>query len=780
MNKLRILLMVAVLHCFVSNLSAQNAKEIYEQGVKLFSKQDYYLAFVSFETAADKGSIEAKSELGWCYLYGYGTEKDEKKAFDYFNEAAEKGNAKAQYQLARCYDLGLGCDKNVAKSIEWVQKAVRQNYANAQYFIAWSYEYGDGVEKNPVKASELYKKSLKGMEKLAEKGDLDAMCNLGTCYLNGYSVEVDSLKALEWFNKAAEADYVRGYDRLGWYYFSLQPNPDYANAVENFSKAAEMNYASSQYCLGFIYANGYGVEKNEIKSFNLYKKAAEQGNVYAQSELGDFYFYGSCVEQNYGEAVKWYEKAAEQGNSRAQKDLGFCYEYGYGIGQSYEEAVKWYELAAEQGEIVAQANLGYCYANGCGVNRSYNEAVYWYKLAAEQGLIRAQNWLGNYYENSNEYTEAEKWYKKAAEQDNIEAQSALARCYYTVGDLHNAILYWNKAAEKGDAESQLFLGFCYEAVQDYETAVMWYSKSSNQGNSYALFELGETYFYGRKGENYTIGKNDTIAIDYYQKSAEKGNDKAIFRLVKGYLLGEFISGRQIDSAISYAERLDSDGFNGFIKEFDRHDSTSNSDNNTIAEKEYSILEQKKDSTILAWKYLLGYEVNHNIDSALICAESAAQFFLEEPYTYSPAIFLAGLCNDIKGDLIEDSIDGLALSEDFHTYKHKAFLYYDKYICEDNLNKNLKGYVLRRKAIAYGNSFQLIYPKVDENVEADDVIGLFFEPMEEYYTNLAAYKYGNIKAEVYLKEINSFDGSVLFETDILQKKETKTANPQGQK
>ena len=80
MNKLRILLMVAVLHCFVSNLSAQDAKEIYEQGVKLFSKQDYYPAFVSFETAADKGSIEAKSELGWCYLYGYGTEKDEKKS----------------------------------------------------------------------------------------------------------------------------------------------------------------------------------------------------------------------------------------------------------------------------------------------------------------------------------------------------------------------------------------------------------------------------------------------------------------------------------------------------------------------------------------------------------------------------------------------------------------------------------------------------------------------------------------------------------------------------
>ena len=40
-----------------------------------------------YRLAAEKGSLEAKFRLGWCYANGAGVEKDEEKALKYYNEA---------------------------------------------------------------------------------------------------------------------------------------------------------------------------------------------------------------------------------------------------------------------------------------------------------------------------------------------------------------------------------------------------------------------------------------------------------------------------------------------------------------------------------------------------------------------------------------------------------------------------------------------------------------------------------------------------------------------
>ena len=40
-----------------------------------------------YRMAAEKGSLEAKFRLGWCYANGIGVEKDEEQALKYYNEA---------------------------------------------------------------------------------------------------------------------------------------------------------------------------------------------------------------------------------------------------------------------------------------------------------------------------------------------------------------------------------------------------------------------------------------------------------------------------------------------------------------------------------------------------------------------------------------------------------------------------------------------------------------------------------------------------------------------
>ena len=94
---------------------------------------------------------------------------------------------------------------------------------------------------------------------------------------------------------------------------------------------------------------------------------AEDGDSISQYNLGLMYNNGWGVPQDYKDAMKWYTRAAEQGYARAQFNLGFMYDNGQGVLQDDKEAVKWYTLAAEQGYARAQNNLGFMYKNGQGV-----------------------------------------------------------------------------------------------------------------------------------------------------------------------------------------------------------------------------------------------------------------------------------------------------------------------------------------------------------------------------------------------------------------------------
>jgi hypothetical protein len=59
-------------------------------------------------------------------------------------------------------------------------------------------------------------------------------------------------------------------------------------------------------------------DENYGKAFSLYKKAAASGNAYAQYSLGFMYAEGQGVQADSRDAIMWMEKAAEQGIGEAQ------------------------------------------------------------------------------------------------------------------------------------------------------------------------------------------------------------------------------------------------------------------------------------------------------------------------------------------------------------------------------------------------------------------------------------------------------------------------------
>jgi len=282
--------------------------------------------------------------------------------------------------------------------------------------------------------------------------------------------------------------------------FQLLSTKQYELAFSVCKKAAMQGDANSQYSLGFIYVNGYGVGQSYKRAISWFLKAAMQGNKRAQHQLGMIY---ANEIKNYQEAEKWYKKAAEQGDADSQNSLGVMYYAGNGVARDYKEAKKWFLKAAEKEVSGAQFNLGLLYEFGRGVTQNYKEAAKWYLKAAKQGEADAQYNLAQLYRDgkgvTQDYRKAEKWYRKAAEQ-------GVARALYTVG-----FMYY----------------FGQGITNDYQEAESWFRKAAEQDDAMAQYLLGVMHDYGQG-----VPKSSAAAADWYYKSGvsflkQGNNDRAL-------------------------------------------------------------------------------------------------------------------------------------------------------------------------------------------------------------------------------------------------------------
>jgi len=132
-------------------------------------------------------------------------------------------------------------------------------------------------------------------------------------------------------------------------------NGDYATSLAECQPIAEEGDAMAQFCVGRLYANGFGVAMNDELALYWFGLAAEQGYSEAQYNLGLMHSNGWGVEMNDLEAAKWYRLAAELGFVDAQKSLAKLCHKGRGVEQDIIEAYMWYDIAARLGDFDSSA-----------------------------------------------------------------------------------------------------------------------------------------------------------------------------------------------------------------------------------------------------------------------------------------------------------------------------------------------------------------------------------------------------------------------------------------
>ena len=80
---------------------------------------------------------------------------------------------------------------------EFTRLADKEENAEARYYIGRMYEQGTGVQQDELKALEFYQQA-------ADQGSASAALKVGNAYYNGKGKEKDYKEAFKWYKKAAD------------------------------------------------------------------------------------------------------------------------------------------------------------------------------------------------------------------------------------------------------------------------------------------------------------------------------------------------------------------------------------------------------------------------------------------------------------------------------------------------------------------------------------------------------------------------------------------------
>jgi hypothetical protein len=117
---------------------------------------------------------------------------------------------------------------------------------------------------------------------LADKGDADALFNLGQAYRMGRGVKLDLVKAQDLFERAARLGHLDAQTSLGLMLFQ---NGNRIGAMRWLKSAAERGEPRALLIYGTALFNGDAIERDPVKAYAYVSRAAAQGLAPAKETL---------------------------------------------------------------------------------------------------------------------------------------------------------------------------------------------------------------------------------------------------------------------------------------------------------------------------------------------------------------------------------------------------------------------------------------------------------------------------------------------------------------
>ena len=157
------------------------------------------------------------------------------------------------------------------------------------------------------------------------------------------------------------------------YQFGNGCEKNLVKAVDYYERAAELGNHKALNNLGQCYEHGNIVEQDFKQAYLFYKKAAMAGHEQAMNNLAQCYMRGMGTPIDYYKARAWFEKTANsRGDRVAIVNTGYLY---YKIGDDYDKAFKYLSKGAEMESPGATTWLAVCYMNGYGCKQDIPTAI---------------------------------------------------------------------------------------------------------------------------------------------------------------------------------------------------------------------------------------------------------------------------------------------------------------------------------------------------------------------------------------------------------------------
>lgn len=324
-----------------------------------------------------------------------------------FRSLAAAGNADAIAWLGVVL-LDRGATK---EGVLWLQRAVDGGSIEGTHRLALAFAEGAGTQRNDARAVELF-------EKAAEADHKRAQLNLGTLYFRGQGVPRDLIQARSWLEKAASDGDPYALYALGR---AMSENlgpaiADPVRAADLYRHAAEKGhpFAALRYALALVEGNGAKRDQATAQRWLVYLN--DNGFPEAALALGDISARTPASRDKAANdkavqiAVAWYESSANAGVASAQFKLANAYFAGVGVERDASQAQRWYARAAQQGLPEAQHALGVWLIGGVAGQQDPVEGLKWLVLAERNGHPDSKTVLAKALEKT---SEADRWQAEA-------------------------------------------------------------------------------------------------------------------------------------------------------------------------------------------------------------------------------------------------------------------------------------------------------------------------------------------------------------------------------
>lgn len=244
--------------------------------------------------------------------------------------------------------------------------------------------------------AERYKRSfpdtLWRLGQRAQAGEARAHAALGLLHRLGIVAARDETKACTHYAAAAQRRHVSALYQTA---FCRRAQPDGKPDPEFLQRAAAGGHPAAQEMLGRACLRE---TRQSACALDWLTRAGKQERASALSLLGFMYATGELVPKDEQRAFGFLSLAAKLGDPAAQNNVGQMYELGRGVASDGKEAFGWYRRAAESGFGLAQVNLARCYIEGRGTEPDPEAATRWLTQAQKGGVKEASvllNWLAS-------------------------------------------------------------------------------------------------------------------------------------------------------------------------------------------------------------------------------------------------------------------------------------------------------------------------------------------------------------------------------------------------